>query len=146
MHISGTLVTAVALAGAASPQQFDLICTGAAADTRNGAFEASDVHLRVDLAAGKWCEDPPANYSGPIRPCQVLHDIADVQPGMIWFEKETDEEQARSIAHSRSVDRVTGEYAYFHDLRILDRIDHIAIVSKCEPAPFSGFPKVKTKF
>jgi hypothetical protein len=133
-------------AAAASPQQFDLVCTGAGADTKGGAFEAKDEHLRVDLQAMKWCEDPPAGYVGDIVPCAVLHPIAEVQPGMIWFEKENDDEKVRGRMHNLSVDRQTGEYMYLYDMPILDRISRIAVVSLCEPAPFSGFPELKTKF
>jgi hypothetical protein len=132
-------------AQAQQAQQFDLLCTSAGADTKGGAFKAEDVHLRVDLAKKLWCEEPPPEYA-QMRPCASPKPIAEVKPDQIWFEKATAEEDVRGRLHARVVDRSTGEYMYVHDFPILNRIDHVAIVSRCEPAPFSGFPEPKTKF
>lgn len=129
------VVGAIALTGAAEPpQKFDLVCNGAAVvDDSNGAFERSDVHLRIDLAAGKWCDGE----------CKVIRDVAEVQPAAIWFVKETAEEAARGLSNWRAVSRETGIY---HHVKDIQHVGKMALISKCEPAPFSGFPKIETKF
>jgi hypothetical protein len=87
------LVLAALAAATSSPQQFDLVCSGpvpAGEDTT--LWGAPSTHLRVDLATMQWCEDPPQGVVA--TPCAVLHQIAEVQPGVIWFDKSTDAEDS----------------------------------------------------
>jgi hypothetical protein len=142
------IALALILMSGSAPQkmQFDLVCTAAAVtDDGHGAFERKDVHLRVDLTKKQWCEEPPPEYAY-VKPCASPKTIATIEPAAIWFEKATDEQEARGIAHWSEVNRVTGRYTYVHDLLTEGHKDTIAIVSQCSPAPFSGFPAIQTKF
>lgn len=126
------LLAAIAATPAASPQRFDLICSGSASAAEE-AFEPADVHIRVDLDAKRWC----------MGDCVVIGTITDVQPGAIWFEKENDSDHARGLQNWRAVNRQTGAYHYVKESRL---VGLIAVRSQCERAPFSGFPLIKTKF
>jgi hypothetical protein len=143
MNTLATMIAILLLGSAAEspPQQFDLICKAAGAETSDGAFRPGAVHLRVDLDRKLWCEEPPAGVSA--TPCAVLKPVAEIQPGVIWFEKATGEEEARGLMHWRAVNRETGSYHYVDEV---PHVGSIAIASQCERASFSGFPTVPTKF
>jgi hypothetical protein len=135
------LVLAALAAATSSPQQFDLVCSGpvpAGEDTT--LWGAPSTHLRVDLATMQWCEDPPQGVVA--TPCAVLHQIAEVQPGVIWFDKSTDAEDALHQMHYRVVDRETGKYTFVEQ----NRFGRTAKMGTCRPAQFTGFPQIKTKF
>lgn len=122
------------LAAAAHPQQFELQCTGAGgiSDSTTLNWAATNEHLRIDLGSGKWCDSD----------CSVIHDIAEVQPGRIWLEKQSDYEKAHEIVHFRSVDRVSGEYTRIEE----GRASTLQEKGQCTLLPFRGFPPVATKF
>jgi hypothetical protein len=124
----------LALAAAApQPQHFDLVCTGTPQADGALVWEGVDLKLRIDLDARKWCEGD----------CKVINDVADVQPAVLWLEKESTIEEARGLVHFRIVDRETGEYTRVRESREFARI---AQKASCNRAPFSGFPKLESKF
>jgi hypothetical protein len=137
-----TLLLAMFVTTAAPSQQFDLVCRG---QWRFALLDPSQPHnfrLRVDLATKQWCEDAPPEYAD--RSCTVLKPIANVQPGLIVFQEESPEDKALGVTRSQIVNRQTGKYLHYE--REPRRSSIIAVEADCEPAPFSGFPKVKTKF
>lgn len=117
------------------PQQFDLICTGEWRFSASEPYERHDFRLRVDLEAGRYCESE----------CKVTRPIAEVQPNVIIFTAQTDQEKIAGKIVSHSIDRSTGQFTYFTAYRnsFRDFIDQKAI---CTPAAFSGFPQLETKF
>jgi hypothetical protein len=126
------LLILAAAAASAPSQQFDLICTGTPGNDGALVYAGADLRLRVDLAAGKWCEDD----------CRVINPIVEQQPAMLWLEKASEIEQRREQVHVRAVNRETGQY-----LRIQEsRFGQISERGQCQRAPFSGFPKIETKF
>jgi hypothetical protein len=134
-------------AGATQPnQQFDLVCTGAVKSGDEHAFKPADAHFTIDLAKQKWCLDALPGTSA--QSCAAIHDIADIQPTKIWFEKESEAEQEQHLMHWSAVDRQTGEYTSIHQFDLPDGMGRqtVALEAHCEPAPFSGFPKIATKF
>lgn len=125
----------------ASPQQFDLVCSGQSRYSFSDAFKPDNFRLRVNLATKQWCQDVPPGSSVPS--CVVLHPIADVQPGVIVFERESPIEKGMGITRAHLVSRTSGEYMHYErdpETGIIDVHAH------CDPAPFSGFPNVQTKF
>lgn len=128
------------LAASQQPQQFDLVCTGEVKRDLLAPGSPYNVVLRVDLAAGKWCEDG----------CGVIHDIAEVQPSIIYFEKESAEDRLLRNQRSHFVNRGTGGYVRHVSERIEAGIASFRserfTQGECSPAPFSGFPELKTKF
>lgn len=131
-----TLILAAVLALAASPpappSRFDLACVGATGEAHGITWNPVDIYLRVDVAAGKWCEGD----------CSTIHDLADVQPSRIFLEKQSEYEKIREIAHIRSIDRVTGEYTYLQESP-RGAAQQRAL---CTARAFSGFPAIPTKF
>jgi hypothetical protein len=130
------LIALALVAAAPASPKFDLVCTASVNAEAPDAFTPADLHLRVDLTAKKWC----------LGECKAIHDIAEVQPGQIWFEKESEAEQEQRLMHWSSVDRETGDYKSVHQFFILNNRETVALSSHCERAPFSGFPAVTTKF
>lgn len=138
------LILAAASATTSKPAQFDLVCSdGRIRFDLLDEYKPWPMHLRIDLAAMKWCEDPPPSMSH-ITPCAVLHPVARAEPGVIFLDEATPEEKALGITRSQSINRQTGSYSYYSS----DPRRHSVIDAKatCEPAPFSGFPKIETKF
>jgi hypothetical protein len=135
-------IAALVANGAVQPQQFDLVCTGQQRFDISDPFKPASFRLRVDLDARKWCEDAPPEIHAEL--CSVLHDVAEVQPSFIAFDPDqTAEQQSMGIVRTHYVDRTTGEYVhYVHDRGP----GMIEVKAHCEPAPFSGFPKIQTKF
>lgn len=102
---------------ATAADQFDLLCV---------STKGEKLHYRVDLAAREWCWEE----------CKFgTWRIADVTSSRIVFK---DEATARSIV-SNVVDRASGTFSRYNR----DLSGTSASSGKCEPAPFSGFPKAK---
>lgn len=124
------LVAAMALLANSegSPQQFDLVCKGTYFDGPEKVAEPVERRLRVDLAGEKFCFDD----------CELVRDIHAVQPDRVEFIKNV--VPRRSVA-TATVSRKTGEYEQL----ILDAAYSLRMEWKlqCDPAPFSGFPKVR---
>lgn len=141
MRVPALVIAAVILIGAAEPkQQFDLVCTG----ERKTALLAPGVpysfRLHVDLVAGKWCEGE----------CARIEPIAEAQPSVIHFEKESPDDKLLGNTRVRLVNRQSGKYirhvnAYVGDRR-LGVVHTIIVDATCEPRPFSGFPELERKF
>lgn len=128
------IVLVALLAAAATPQQFDLTCTGQGGTdgTSSIAWAPTEVHFRIDLATRRWCE----------ADCKIIREIAEVQPASIWLEKQSPYEKAREIVHFRAINRETGQYTRIEE----SRYGSTAERGRCQPAPFSGFPEIRTKF
>lgn len=117
-------LVALALTGATTPQQFDLVCTG----TVTSVGQPTTRRYHVDLQARKWCAG--------VDQCAV-RDIAEIDPDVIWFERHQPTYRGdMKITHY--VERTTGKWVW-----ILDAMD---TEGTCEPAPFTGFPTAPTRF
>lgn len=134
-------IAAVALivgstAQAATPHSFDLVCSSAGL-TKDAEFVPVDARLRVDLDKKQWCQDE----------CETVSSIADLQPTRIWFHTQSEEEKAKGLTDETFVDRQDGEYQSVRDVVSREIGTYrVAVKSVCKPAPFSGFPNIKTAF
>lgn len=135
------LLAALAAGTAATepPQQFDLICTGKTEQTTiNGkSQEPFSATYHLDLQAKKWCEDG----------CGAIYDIYSVQPATIQLKEPKHEEHRWGDEIDESfIGRTDGTYSALFStgqgMNILMRKTD----GHCEPAPFTGFPKIQTKF
>lgn len=116
------MLITLALAGQPA-QQFDLLCSGEA----KGINRSVSKHYRVDLAAKTWCAGDEC----------ATRDIAEVLPDLIWFQRERPKYPGdQSLL--QYVDRTTGKWVLV--------MGPLVEEGTCAPAPFSGFPKVETKF
>jgi hypothetical protein len=113
------LLLALVAASAHLGQRFDLDCAGDSGEA---------THYRVDLTARRWCWDE----------CMTTDQIQKVEASRITFKKE----DTPSNDVWNWVDRTTGEW--FQGMKSAE----ISVSSHgtCRAAPFSGFPKTKTKF
>lgn len=125
------------LAAAAAAQAFNLNCTGTLSYSSPIAFEPFSVAYRVDLSHKKWCEGE----------CRRTFDFVEISPSRLTFTKEREQTLWGPIITITSVDRVTGEYRSFrgYGSRSSDNRAR-AWEGKCERAPFTGLPRVTTKF
>lgn len=132
------LVILAAIAAIATPaaaaDQFDLVCTGMNKDTSLASRKPIAKHYRVDLTSGRWCQDN----------CSATEPIASVAQDKIIFRSQA-KQYARDTLIIEEVNRVNGEWT--------DVIfgappngNYWNTSGKCEPAQFSGFPAVATKF
>lgn len=126
---------------AAPAAQFDLKCAGTQSTKSIGAEDAKPYAsiYRIDLAQKKWCEGE----------CEALHDIVDVQATQLTLEEENVDAPSERSMLSNTVDRQTGAHKITASSSS-PRAPATAIVMKwegsCEPAAFSGFPEIATKF
>lgn len=141
MRIPAIVIAAAALIGSAEPpQQFDLVCSGERKNELLAPAVPYSFRLHVDLAAGKWCQDK----------CGRIEPIAEAQPSIIYFEAESPEDILLGNKRTRFVNRETGKYmrsvSEYLGPRSLGVVSSDYVQADCEPAPFSGFPELKTKF
>ena len=138
------LLLAALTSGTAQQQQFDLICNGTMHTIRvtlapQEPDSSYSHHYRVDLKAGKWCE----------ADCSAIRPITEIQPGFLQLQEQSKERGLLGNPgnFSSSIDRTTGE-----EHMMTEETDDLLGKSlttwdgKCEPASFSGFPKIETKF
>lgn len=127
---------------AATPaSQFDLKCAGTRT-TKSMGTTSSEPYAsvyRIDLDRKKWCEDE----------CKALHDIASVQPAQLTLQNEDEDTPSGSSTLSNFIDRETGAHRILAASK-MRRSPAMTVVlewkGSCEPAAFSGFPDLKTKF
>lgn len=126
---------------AAPAAQFNLTCSGTQS-TKSIEGETSEPYTstyRIDLDRKKWCEGD----------CKALHDIASVQPTQLTLETENVDTVSERSTLSNIVDRETGTHK-ISATSSTPRAHATAITlnwdGRCEPALFSGFPDVPTKF
>lgn len=107
----------------AQPRQFDLICVS--------RYHDATFHYRVDLDAGRYCvtQDEGKRLTSIGDKC--FQDILQEGSNAISF----------GIDPMQYVNRETGEWSF----KPLGR-RYTMYRGTCSPAPFSGFPKVETKF
>lgn len=127
------LAALLMLAADGLPHQFDLHCRGGIRHAWLDPYRPYDETLRVDLDRRLWCQGD----------CKLLRPIADVQPSLIVFSRESETEKALRQSNSMLVSREDGRLLALVDRggRAITNID-----ARCEAAPFSGFPEVKTRF
>jgi hypothetical protein len=118
---------------------FNLLCTGTV--TTNGASGLPDrpysYTYMIDLDAGKWC-------SGE---CKAIHKIVSIQPAQITLEDSEESDPVLGISKLKVfVNRETGRHTGIGSSRPRGRPNEIYWDGQCERAPFSGFPKIITKF
>lgn len=125
------LLVALLVMQSASPPQFDLECSGAVATMSGGPSDRRPyaLRLRVDLAAGVYCEDR----------CLTRRVITEVQPTRITFVNGLSE-SGSTVRHY--VNRDDG----FHSIRSESASMEIRWAGRCEARPFSGFPVFPTRF
>lgn len=110
---------------AATTDQFDLICTGTSQGYPTDRPE--NTRYRVDLAAKQWCS----------LSCSDIRPIAEIEPSTIWF-KNKQKQFASDTEWIEYVSRTSGKWVRVMGPWVTD--------GTCEPAPFSGFPTLNTKF
>jgi len=110
-------------AQAQQAQQFDLIC--------QSKYHDATFHYRVDLVAGKYCVTQDQGKRLTSIGDQCFQDVLEAGSNAISF----------GVDPIQYVNRETGEWAF---RPLGDR--YVMYRGTCTPAPFSGFPEVKTKF
>ncbi|ALJ12604.1 hypothetical protein LH19_06970 [Sphingopyxis macrogoltabida] len=127
-------------AGAASPEQFDLLCRGIENVNSSGTGKSTkqfEKQFRVDLSKGVYCEEQ----------CRSTRKLAEIAPAFLMLQKEHVAEPGRKSDISISVDRVTGKYT--GTMTLESRIVSFAMWTwdgQCERKSFSGFPQFEVKF
>jgi hypothetical protein len=108
--------------------QFDLIC--AATVTIQGTLESRPINRRykIDLRANQWCANE----------CASVKAFSEVSPTQLVFEEVKASFKGDPSERLDFVKRDTGEWMFFSATW--------QGKGTCEPAAFSGFPTVKTKF
>lgn len=128
-------------AAAATPQQFNLECTGTTDVIFVGGQTAKPYQrtLRIDLSAKQWCAGD----------CAAVEPIASIQPGQIILRDVTRDTPREYWRETESVDRVSG----YHSSRASDhpiasgRGGRSSFSSgSCKLAPFTGFTNGPAKF
>jgi len=112
----------------ALPDQFDLVCTGAV--TIHRTFETRPISRRykIDLKANQWCANE----------CATVKAFSEVSPTQLVFEEVKASFQGDPSERLDFVKRATGDWMFFSATW--------QGKGTCEPASFSGFRTVKTKF
>lgn len=133
---------AIATQSQSADQQFNLVCSGMthsySEKTSSVRDEPYSYAYRIDLKAGNWCE---AN-------CTVVRSIAEVQPTFMRLMPDRNEDAPTHREKWTSlISRTDGT-----QLTMVESWDDLLGNSTmtwkgtCERQPFSGFPKVTTKF
>ena len=118
---------------------FNLVCTGTI--TTDGAPPSPEddysYTYRIDLDAEKWCEED----------CKTIHKIAAIQPAQITLEDSHDKDPVLGESKMKTfVNRETGRHTVIASSLYFRRPMTMIWKGQCERAPFSGFPKIETKF
>lgn len=125
----------------AASAQFNLICTGTlttlAPRTLTDKSEPYRHEYRLDLSANKWCANE----------CEFTQEFANVSSAQITFEGKDTSTSNESSRFTNVVNRKTGEH-FVHSKREGAAAGSVTMgwVGTCKQAPFTGFPKVQTKF
>jgi len=125
----------------AGGDQFDLICKGTlrVVSYRGTTSEPFESHYRVDLGQGKYCE----------AECKTLFPLASIQPGSLTFIDKTVDTPSEDSTLITQVNRESGVYWGSSTSRTPGRPE-LTFTMKwegaCDAQPFSGFPKLQTKF
>jgi hypothetical protein len=117
------MVALSSTAAQAQQQQFDLICVS--------KYHDATFHYRVDLAASRYCVTQDQGKRLTSIGDQCFMDIMEVGSNALSF----------GVDPIQYVDRETGEWTF---KPVGDR--YTMYRGTCSPAPFSGFPKVETRF
>jgi hypothetical protein len=127
------LLLLLAVAGA-QPQQFDLQCTFSG---RQPKGSPTGEHYRVDLAAGRWC----------LGACTEVKKVVEATATKIVLENEEAAYRGAPV-HQHEINRATGALWRYDRFEIgpPSAGDTFITEGQCQPAPFSGFPEVQTKF
>jgi hypothetical protein len=112
----------------AASDQFDLVCTGKVTIRWNLETRARISRYHVDLAAKQWCVDD----------CPAIKGFAEVSPTILVFDEAKAAFRGDPSERLDFVKRDTGYWA-FSDSTWQGE-------GSCEPAPFSGFPTIQSKF
>ena len=118
---------------------FNLVCSGTM--TTNGTLPSPDraysYTYRIDLDAGKWCEED----------CKTIYKIAAIQPAQITLDdsETTDPVLGRSKMQN-FISRETGKQTITANSVYFGRASIVHWNGRCERTEFSGFPKIETKF
>lgn len=117
------LASLATAAPALAADQFDLICTS--------SYHDATFHYRVDLTANQWCvtQDQGRRLTDIGSTCPT-YPIASVSSDTILFSSYPIQLAARD----------SGKWAYGATG------SGVEYRGTCAPAPFSGFPKLETKF
>lgn len=139
IRIISVMVLCVASGAEAQTAKFNLRCEGTM--TSSSSFTGSETKpysklYRVDLDAGKWCEND----------CPAIFDIASVQPTQITFQDQKDDGPTEQSFLSEFVERTTGEHYIFSGLRLPMLTTSTKYEGHCEREDFDGFPAHETKF
>lgn len=133
---------AVPAIAAAQATQFNLLCSGTL--TSSSVLNAERVEpysslYRIDLATQKWCE----------AECKALHDISSIQPAQLTLEERKTDTLSEKSLFLNMIDRETGAHKVLVTSSTpRDRLSARSLhwEGTCEPAPFTGFPTLTTKF
>lgn len=109
--------------------QFDLVCSGSTR-TDGGEPRPTERRIRVDLDAGRWCQEE----------CDRTWPIADAAQDVLVFDQEGQGDSAARRVALHRVSRVTG--AWYSSVSTRAPIRMLVVTEgTCEPAAFSGFPQ-----
>ena len=119
-----------AAAVAASPMQFDLVCTGT--QTSAGESKPFQVHLAVDLARRAWCWRQEG--------CPTAIDVRSITPSVIVLRSE----RAAFSDYDFTVNRTSGALYSMINGKLPDGdVITISETGTCEKAAYSGLPAAK---
>ncbi len=118
---------------------FNLLCTGtmttagtAKPETKPYAYE-----YRIDGSSGQWCVDN----------CKRISAIYEVQPAEIILENSTEMDAGDALTRTKNViNRETGAQVLTATVDMRGGKFAINWRGQCVRKPFSGFPKLETKF
>ncbi|MBU7589214.1 MAG: hypothetical protein KAF42_08385 [Sphingopyxis terrae] len=132
---------AIPASAAAPAAQFNLNCAGTlnSSSILGDKSEEYTATYRIDLAKKKWCE----------QDCKALHDIVSIQPAQLTLSEERVDSPSERSFLINMIDRETGAHKIIsssENYRIRGSILNLRWEGTCEPATFTGFPDLKTKF
>jgi len=126
--------------GLAAAATFNLVCSGTATTTGSLSSPSSkpwSQTFRIDLDQKRWC-DGDCRDTGP---------IADVSATKLILENKDTNSPGGRITSFTAIDRETGAYQSSLIIKLIHSRPSVdEWKGACTLAPFTGFPKVETKF
>ena len=118
---------------------FNLLCPGTM--TTAGMVKSQPkpyaYEYRIDMESGQWCADN----------CKRLAAIYEIQPSEITLENSTEIDAADILSRTQNViNRETGAHLMTATIDMRSGKSALLWRGQCEKKPFSGFPKLETKF
>lgn len=127
------LVMLCVSAPAMAADQFDLACQGTKITKHDGPAAPYSFHVRVDLAAKKWCADA----------CERVAAISDIKPDRVVLADDLIYNTSSDFSNSVYFDSRTFDY---HQLSSQDRptSSYLKVAATCTQQPFTPLPAPKS--